>query len=98
MIRIFGKTDTSFVSNGDVVIKPSRAKVKNELNGNCTLELECGIEYADVIENDRIVVVPTPEGDQAFRISKPVKTQHKISKITKTRTAIIPKFFKNLNK
>ena len=79
MIRIFGKTDTSFVSNGDVVIKPSRAKVKNELNGNCTLELECGIEYADVIENDRIVVVPTPEGDQAFRISKPVKTQHKIS-------------------
>ena len=83
MIRLFGKTDTTFASNGDVVLQPIKAKVKNELNGKCYLELECDIRYADVIENDRIVVVPTPEGEQAFRIAKPIKTQHRIT--TKAR-------------
>ena len=78
MIKIFGSGDTSFATNGDKVISPFLAKVKCELNGSYHLDLECGIEYSDYIENGNLVVVPTPDGEQAFRITKPIKTNRRI--------------------
>ena len=79
MIKVFGQNDTSFDSNGDVVIKPIRAKVNKADNGDYYLDLECGLEYVDLIVEDRIIVANTPQGEQAFRIKNPEKTKTKVS-------------------
>ena len=79
MIRIFSPTDTNFSSNGDVVLRPYKAKVHKEDNGDYYLELETGIEYVDYLTANRIIVADTPQGAQAFRITNPQKTKNKIS-------------------
>ena len=79
MIKIFNANDTSFDSNGDLILKPLKAKVTKEDNGDFYLDLECGLEYVDVITEDRIVVANTPQGEQAFRIKNPEKTKTKVS-------------------
>lgn len=79
MIKVFGATDTSFLSNGDVVIQPLKAKVRKEDNDNFYLDIETGLEYVDYLIEGNIIVAPTPQGDQAFRINNPQKTKNKIS-------------------
>lgn len=79
MIRLFGQTDTSFESNGDVVLKPLKAKAHKEDNGEFYLDFECGLEYVDQITEGRIIVVDLPQGAQAFRITNPQKTRKKIT-------------------
>ena len=79
MIRVFSPTDTDFSSNGDVVLRPYKAKVHKEDNGDYYLELEAGIEYVDYLTANRIIVADTPQGAQAFRIANPSKTKSKIS-------------------
>lgn len=78
MIKLFGATDTLFSSNGDLIIIPTKAKVKKEDNGEFYLEIETGIKYVDDLTSGRILVAPTPQGEQAFRISNVEKTNHKI--------------------
>jgi len=79
MIKVFGQTDTSFASNGDVVLRPLKAKVHKEDNGNYYLDLETGLEYVDSIVEGNIVVAPTPQGEQAFRIGNVQKTKSKLT-------------------
>lgn len=79
MIKIFNSDDTVFASNGNVVINPTRALVHKEDNGEFYLDLECSIKYADYIAGGNIIVAPTPQGEQAFRINNPTKTSHKIT-------------------
>ena len=79
MIKVFGQTDTTFTSNGDIVVTPFKAKVHKEDNGDYYLDLECGLEYLDYITQGRIVVANTPQGEQAFRIGNVTKTGSKIS-------------------
>ena len=79
MIRVFSPTDTDFSSNGDVVLRPYKAKVHKEDNGDYYLELETGTEYVDYLTANRIIVADTPQGAQAFRITNPQKTKSKIS-------------------
>ncbi len=78
MVKLFGVTDTIYDSNGDVVINATRARVTKEDNGDFYLELECGLEYANDITAGRQVVVPTPQGEQAFRLRQVVKNKNKI--------------------
>lgn len=78
MIKVFGQTDTSFVSNGDIVLSPLKAKVVKKDNGDYYLDLETGLEYVDYFTEGRIVVANTPTGDQAFRIGNVTKTKSKI--------------------
>lgn len=68
MIKIFSSTDKIFTNNGDKIIKPFKAKIRKEDNGDYYLNLEASIEYIDYIVQGNIVVVPSPTGDQAFRI------------------------------
>ena len=75
MIKVFGQTDTSFVSNGDVVLLPLKAKVHKEDNGDYYLDLETGLEYIDYLTEGNIVVANTPQGEQAFRIGNVQKTK-----------------------
>lgn len=79
MIRIFGQTDKLFVSNGDLVINPLKAKVHKEDNGDYYLNIETGIEYVDYLVEGNIIVVPTPQGDQAFRVSNVIKTKSRLA-------------------
>lgn len=80
MIKIFSQTDTSFVSNGDVVVIPLKAKIHKQDNGDYYLDLECGLQYVDYIVEGNIIAVDTPQGDvQAFRITNPQKTGNKIT-------------------
>lgn len=79
MIKVFGQTDKTFNSNGDIVIQPLTALVHKEDNGDYYLQLECGLEYVDYIVEDNIVVADTPQGEQAFRIGNVTKTKSKLS-------------------
>lgn len=78
MIIIFGQTDTSFESNGDIVIQPLKAKVHKEDNGEYYLDLEAGLDYIDYLVPGNIVVANTPQGYQGFRVCNPTKTKNKI--------------------
>jgi len=78
MIKVFGQTDTSFVSNGDIVLSPLKAKVHKKDNSDYYLDLETGLEYIDYFVEGNIVVANTPTGDQAFRIGNVTKTKSKL--------------------
>lgn len=78
MIRIFGQTDTEYSSNGDKILQPTKCKVHKTDNGEYYAEIECSPDYSDYIKNGRIVVCPTPTGDQAFRFSNPELNKTKI--------------------
>lgn len=79
MIKLFGKTETSFSSNGDKIIKAIKARVKKVDNGEFYLELETDLSYVSDLEEGRIVVAPTPQGEQYFRVSNVTKTKNKIT-------------------
>lgn len=79
MIKIFGKTDKDFTSNGDCVIKPFKAKVHKEDNGDYYIDLETSLDYVDYLIEGNIVVADTPQGEQAFRITNPKKTRKKVT-------------------
>ena len=79
MIKVFGQADTSFSSNGDVVIQPFKALVHKIDNGDFYLELECSLDYLRYIVPQNIVVANTPQGDQAFRIFHVSTTRRKIT-------------------
>ena len=90
MIKVFGQADTSFSSNGDVVVQPFKALVHKMDNGDFYLEFECPVEYIDYIISNNIIVAPTPQGEQAFRIGNVSNTRRKI-------TAKIPHLFYDSN-
>lgn len=78
MIRAFNVIDKTFNNNGDAVIAATKARVKNEDNGDFTLNLICGSEYNDFIQPNNIIVAPTPSGAQAFRIRQVEKKTNRI--------------------
>ena len=78
MIKLFGTTDQLFAGNGDIVINPLKAIVHKEDNGAFYLELETDLSYVNELVANRIIVAPTPQGDQAFRITSPTKTKNKV--------------------
>ena len=79
MIKVFGQADTSFSSNGDIVIQPFKALVHKMDNGDFYLDLECSLDYLEHIIPNNIIVAPTPQGEQAFRIFSVTTTRRKIT-------------------
>ena len=79
MIKIFSTTDKDFSSNGDIVISPTLAIVHKEDNGDFSLSLNCGLDYTDYLKKENIIVAPTPQGAQAFRVRTVEKTRSKIT-------------------
>lgn len=79
MIRLFSSNDKTFITNGDIVIKPLKAKVHKEDNGSFYLDLETSLDYVDDLTANRIIVANTPQGEQAFRITNVEQTRKKIS-------------------
>lgn len=93
MLKLFKETDVSFDSNGDKIIdKPIKAVVHKEDNKDFYLDLEVGIEYVKDIVERAIIVAPTPQGEQAFRITNVSKDRS----IIKTRAYHVYYDSKNL--
>ena len=78
MIKLFDITDTLFSTNGDKVIIPTKAKIHKEDNGSFYLDLETNLDYVDDLEPNKIIVAPTPQGEQAFRITNVEQSRSKI--------------------
>lgn len=82
MIKIFDANDTSFVSNGNIVINSLKLNEvkKKSLNG-WYIEVEIPIKYKDYIAQDKLCVVKTKSKlrPQAFRINNIEYSQRKIS-------------------
>ena len=79
MIRAFGKTDRDFSSNGDIIVKATKAKLHKKDNGDYYIDIEAPLEYSDFLIDGNILAVDTPQGVQAFRVSNPSKKSRKIS-------------------
>ena len=79
MIKLFGTTDTTFSSNGDLVITPTKAKVHKADNDSFYLDLETSLDYINDLTPNRLIVAPTPQGEQAFRITNVTKTRSKLT-------------------
>lgn len=79
MIKLFSVTDNLFSSNGDKIIIPTKAKIHKEDNGAYYLDLETNLEYINDIVAGNIIVAPTPQGEQAFRISNATANRKKIT-------------------
>lgn len=79
MIKLFGITDRDFTSNGDRIIHAIRAKVTKQDNGEFYLDLETDLSYVNDLTEGRIIVAPTPQGEQPFRVSNVQKTKNKLT-------------------
>ena len=78
MAKLFNATDTLFSSNGDLIIIASKEQVFKQDNGDFYLDMECSLDYSDYILPNKILVVNTPQGEQAFRITDTEKSKFKI--------------------
>ena len=78
MIKVFQIDDKIYSSNGDKIIQPTKAVVHKEDNGTFYLSLECPLIYDEWLKPNNILVAPTPQGEQAFRITTLEKTRTKI--------------------
>lgn len=85
MIKIFGQTDTEFSSNGDIVLQATKCRIHKRDNGEYYADIECSSDYSEYIQNGRIVICPTPTGDQPFRFLNPEITKNKIKVKAKHR-------------
>lgn len=79
MIKVFSPTDKEYASNGDVVVVPTKARVKNADNGAYYLDLVCSIDYNEYIQANNIITAPTPQGEQAFRIADITKNKNRLT-------------------
>ena len=79
MIKLFGINDKIYTTNGDKVLIPLRARVIKKDNADFYLDFECSIDYIDDIVSGNIIVAPTPQGEQAFRIANVTATKNKIT-------------------
>lgn len=79
MIKLWGTTDTTFDTNGDLTIQPLRAVVRNEDSTAFYLDLETDLSYVDELTEGRILTADLPGGTQPFRIQNVTKSRKKIT-------------------
>ena len=72
MIKIYESTERLFNHNGIKIMHPIKAEVTKIDNGDYYAEIEDTIENIAFYQQDAIVRIPTPWGEQAFRISNPI--------------------------
>ena len=93
MIKVFNKIETDLSGNGEIVLKPTKASLHKEDNGDYYLDLEClndstpyyfldeerPMTALDWFTEGTIVSANTPQGYQAFRMTNVRKTKTKVS-------------------
>ena len=78
MLKIFQTLDKIYTTNGDKILKTTKAVVHKEDNGAFYLSVEAPLDYIDYLVSGNIIVANTPQGEQAFRITNVEKTRSKI--------------------
>lgn len=78
MIKVFSIDDKIYSSNGDKIIQPTKAIIHKEDNGAFYIDIEAPLIYDEFLKPNNIVVAPTPQGEQAFRIKNIEKTRTKL--------------------
>ena len=75
MIRAFGKTDRDFSSNGDIIIKATKAKLHKKDNGDYYIACpDCGMVYlVHTLENGLTKLERTPEDSDSEEIKEQIK-------------------------
>ena len=68
MISVYTPEETLFDNNGIKILKPLRALIHKEDNGEYYLDLKDRIEYLKYYKSGNIIRVPTPWDKQCFRI------------------------------
>ena len=79
MIQVYAPNNTNFSNNG-VALLPYSCQLSMEINGSWTVQIENGLDdrFQNIVENS-ILKVPTPYGDNLFRITQIEKTDTGIS-------------------
>ncbi|MGN1044320.1 MAG: phage tail spike protein [Acutalibacteraceae bacterium] len=68
MISVYTSNETSFVRNGIKILKPLKALIFKQDNGEYYLDLKDSIDNFEYYQSGNIIRVPTPWGKQCFRI------------------------------
>lgn len=79
MISVYDSTEKSFATNGIKILKPLKATIRKEDNGDYYLDLKDKIDFIDYYQAGLIIRVPTPWGYQAFRLTNPNIENNKIT-------------------
>ena len=68
MISVYASNEKSFSSNGIKILKPLKALIFKQENGEYYLDLKDSIDNFEYYQSGNIIRVPTPWGKQCFRI------------------------------
>ena len=68
MISVYASNETSFARNGIKILKPLKALIFKQDNGEYYLDLKDSIDNFEYYQSGNIIRVPTPWGKQCFRI------------------------------
>lgn len=79
MISIYPSTEKTFSNNGIKILKPLKALIRKEDNGDFYIDLKDSIDNIDCYQSGMIIRTDTPWGYQAFRLSNPKIENNKIS-------------------
>ena len=81
MIQVYAPNNTNFANNG-VSLMPYSCQLSMEINGSWTVNIENGLDdrFQNIVENS-ILKVPTPYGENLFRITQVEKTDTGVSAI-----------------
>ena len=79
MISVYDSTEKNFATNGIKILKPLKATIRKEDNGDYYLDLKDKIDFIDYYQVGLIIRVPTPWGYQAFRLTNPSIENNKVT-------------------
>lgn len=81
MIQVYAPNNTNFANNG-VALMPYSCLFSMEINGSWTVQIENGLDdrFQNIVDNS-ILKVPTPYGEQLFRITQIEKNDTGVSAI-----------------
>ena len=79
MISIYPSNETAFADNGIKILKPLSVVLRKEDNGAYYLDLKDTVDSIEYYQSGNIVRVPTPWGNQCFRLANPSIEKKKIT-------------------
>lgn len=71
MISVYPSSETEFANNGDKILKPMKAMVHKEDNGDYYIDLKDNLDNIQYYQQGMIIRANTPWGYQGFRLGNP---------------------------
>lgn len=79
MIRVFPSDEKAFLTNGIKILQPTKALIRKEDNGDYYVDITDTVESMEYYQSGNLLLIDTPWGPQAFRLTDPKKTASKIT-------------------